>query len=307
MLAVDLLPTRALVAIVDLNSRLLSQEVVGLPSDPKRAIPLLIESLCRMRASYPQKTFEGVGLSVPGRVDPATQKLVLAPNLRWVGYDVAGEIERAVGLKVEMENEANVCMVAEVWSGRLDGVRNAVLVAISEGIGTAILANGQMITGWGGLAGEFGHVTMDPNGPLCGCGRLGCWETFASTRAALRYYAELSETAPESISPQQLFALASDADPNALAAIRSQAEYLASGLHAIVAALAPEVILFTGDVTAQWETVWPIVEQGLEKQIMAGAPPRVITTTNPEFSRLRGAAALVLQRHSGYHRIPPSR
>jgi predicted NBD/HSP70 family sugar kinase len=198
-------------------------------------------------------------------------------------------------------------MVAEVWSGRLDGVRNAVLVAISEGIGTAILANGQMITGWGGLAGEFGHVTMDPNGPLCGCGRLGCWEMYASTRAALRYYAELSGTAPESTSPQQVFALANDDNPHAIAALQRQAENLAAGLHAIVAALAPEVILFTGDVTAQWEKVRPIVEKGLAAQIMAGPPPRVITTANPEFSRLRGAAALVLQRHSGYHRIPPSR
>ena len=64
-------------------------------------MPLLIECISRMRAMHPSKKFEGIGLSVPGRVDPMTQKLVLAPNLRWVGHDVAGEIETAVGLKVE--------------------------------------------------------------------------------------------------------------------------------------------------------------------------------------------------------------
>ncbi len=303
MLAVDLLPTRALVAIVDLNSRLLSQETVMLSRDPERAVPLLIECISRMRAMHPSKKFEGIGLSVPGRVDPTTQKLVLAPNLRWVGYDVAGEIERAVGLKVEMENEANACMVAEVWSGRLDGVRNAVVVAISEGIGTAILANGQMITGQGGLAGEFGHVTIDPQGPACGCGRKGCWETFASTGSALRYYGEIVGQPADSISVQRLFSLASEDDPAAVKALTRQAEYLASGLHAIVAALAPEIILFTGDLTRHWEMVGPIIEHGLASQVMAGIPPRVMTTTNPEFARLRGAAALVLQRHSGYHRL----
>ena len=307
ILAVDLLPTRAIVAIVDLNSRLLGQESVVLPSDPRRAVPLLIDAMKRMRDLYPGKAFEGVGLSLPGRVAPETQRLVLAPNLRWVDYDIAGEIERALGLKVEIENEANACMVAEVWSGRLDGVRNAVLVAISEGIGTAILANGQMITGRGGLAGEFGHVTLDPGGPLCGCGRTGCWETFASTRAALRYYAELAGVTEDATTASQLFSLASDDDPHAIGALTRQAEYLARGLHAVTAALSPEVILFTGDITAQWHLVAPILNRLLPAQMLSGEAPLVMTTSDPDFARLRGAAALVLQRHSGYHRLPPRR
>jgi predicted NBD/HSP70 family sugar kinase len=307
ILAVDLLPTRALVAIVDLNSRLLSQESVLLASEPKKALPVLIDCMRRMRALYPAKTFEGVGLSIAGRVDPETQKLVLAPNLRWVGYDVAGEIEAALGLKVEMENAANACMIAEVWSGRLDGVRNAVLVTISDGIGTAILANGRMVTGRGGLAGEFGHVALDPAGPQCGCGRRGCWEVFASMRAAVRYYGELTGGGTESITPQRLLGLANDDDPQALAALKKQAEYLSRGLQALTAALAPELILFTGDLIGQWARVGPIIEERLRAEMLAGPPPRLLTTTNPEFARLRGAAALVLQRHSGYHRMSGTR
>ena len=307
ILAVDLLPTRAIVAIVDLNSRLLCQELVLLGSDPGKALAVIIDCMKRMQAIYPNKTFEGVGLSMPGRVDPDTRKLVLAPNLRWVGYDVAGVIEREIGLKVEMENEANACMIAEVWSGRLDGIRNAVLVAISEGIGTAILANGQMITGRDGLAGEFGHVTLDPAGELCGCGRRGCWETFASSRAAVRYYGELAGSGDETITAQKLLSLASDDDRHAIAALTRQAEYLGSGLQAITTALAPEVILFTGDITAYWKLVAPIIRTRLTEQMLAGTPPLIMSTTNPEFARLRGGAALVLQRHSGYHREPAMR
>jgi len=302
ILAVDVRPDRAIVAVVDLNSRLLSQETILLASNPKRAVEGLIASLQRMLELHPNKSFEGIGLSVPGRVDPETQQLILAPNLHWLGYDLVGKIERALGLKVEIENEANACLIAEVWSGKLDGVRNAVLVAISEGIGTAILTNGQMVTGTRGLAGEFGHVSLDPAGPLCGCGRTGCWEMYASTRAATRYYGECTGHSEDNLTPQKLLNLAAEEDPAAIAALTRQAEYLGQGLHMIMAALAPEAILFTGDLTSAWTRFGPIVEEQLKRTFLAGSPPRLMTTINSDFARLRGAAALVLQRHSGYHR-----
>lgn len=302
MLAVDVRPEQATIAVVDMNSRLLSQKAIVLPSNIDRALPELIAALERMREMHPTKTFEGVGLSMPGRVDPVTQQLVLAPNLRWAGQEIGGVIEAALGLKVEMENEANACLIAEVWSGRLDGVSDAVLVAISEGIGTAVLSNGQMITGYGGLAGEFGHVVLDPTGPKCGCGRTGCWEMFASTRAAVRYYNEAKGSADPGMTGTRLLNLAVDDDPAAVEALSRQAENLGRGLHAVTAALSPEVILFTGELTSAWQRFGPIVEAELKRQMLAGPPPRVMTTLNPEFARLRGAAALVLQRHSGYHR-----
>ncbi len=302
MLAVDVRPEQATIAVVDMNSRLLSQKAIVLPSNVDRAMPELIAALERMREMHPTKTFEGIGLSMPGRVDPVTQQLVLAPNLRWAGHEIGGVIESALGLKVEMENEANACLIAEVWSGRLDGVTDAVLVAISEGIGTAVLSNGQMITGHGGLAGEFGHVVLDPTGPKCGCGRTGCWEMFASTRAAVRYYNEAKGSEDYGMTGTRLLNLAVDDDPAAVQALSRQAENLGRGLHAITAALSPEVILFTGELTSAWQRFGPIVERELNRQMLAGPAPRVMTTLNPEFARLRGAAALVLQRHSGYHR-----
>jgi predicted NBD/HSP70 family sugar kinase len=302
MLAVDVRPEQATIAVVDMNSRLLSQKAIVLPSNVERALPELIQALERMREMHPSKTFEGIGLSMPGRVDPVAQKLLLAPNLQWAGAEIGTVIENALGLKVEMENEANACLIAEIWSGRLDGVSNAVLVAISEGIGAAVLSNGQMITGHGGLAGEFGHVVLDPTGPKCGCGRTGCWEMFASARAAMRYYNEASGTTNNGMTVGRLLNLAADDDPAAVKALSRQAESLGRGLHAITAALSPEVILFMGELTSAWQRFGPIVEAELKRQMLAGPPPRVMTTLNPEFARLRGAAALVLQRHSGYHR-----
>jgi predicted NBD/HSP70 family sugar kinase len=305
MIAADIRPHQAIIAVVDLNGRFLSREVIPIASDPERGVQRVIECMKSLRASHNDKSFEGIGISLPGRVDPVAQRLILAPNLKWYDYDIKGAIERAMKLQVEMDNAANACLLSELWFGRMDGVRNAVLVTISEGVGSAILANGQLVVGKSGLAGEFGHIPIDPLGPRCGCGRTGCWEMYASSRAALRFYAESSpEIAVTGI--QGLLNLAEDGDKKATAALRRQASYLGIGLRLISSALAPELILLSGDLTSAWSRLGPIVEKELGEQMLAGTPPRIVVTTDPELARLRGAAALVLQRHSGHHRSTPT-
>jgi predicted NBD/HSP70 family sugar kinase len=302
ILVTDIRPKQAIVAVVDLNGRFLARESIPLVSDPERGVSNVIDCMLRLQGRHPEKSFEGIGVSLPGRVDPVTQRLIMAPNLKvWTDYDIKSAIERRIALQVELDNAANACLLSELWFGRMDGVRNAVLVTISEGIGTAILVNGQMVAGKSGLAGEFGHIPIDPAGPLCGCGRKGCWEMFASSRAALRYYAEIVPSAPVA-TIQDLLNMAEDGDPNAIAALSKQAAYLGQGLRLITAALSPEVILFTGDLTSSWARFGPMVEAELSGQMLAGTPPKLMTTTDGELSRLRGAGALVLQRHSGYHR-----
>src|SRR5580698_5118383 len=192
ILVADIRPTQAIVALIDLNERFLAREVVPLVADAERATGRIIQCMKAMRESHKDRSFEGIGLSMPGRIHPETQRLILAPNLKWGDYDIKKEVEQKMKLQVELANAANACLLSELWSGRLDGVRNAVLITISEGLGGAILANGQIITGLSGLAGEFGHAPVDPEGPTCGCGQRGCWEVLASSNAALRYYAELS-------------------------------------------------------------------------------------------------------------------
>ncbi len=301
MIVADLRPNQAIVAIVDLNGRFLSRESVPLISDPERSTRNIIECMRMLRERHPEKSFEGIGVSVAGRVDPETQRLILAPNLKWHDYDIKGAIEGALGLRVELDNAAVACLLSELWFGRMDGVRNAVLVTVSEGVGCAILANGQLVSGRGGLAGEFGHAPIDPAGPVCGCGQRGCWEVFASSRAALRFYAELT---PEGrvASIQELLNLAEEGDAAALEAVNKQASYLGRGLRLITTALAPEVILITGDLTTSWARFGPVVQAALEASMLAGPAPRLAITTDGELARLRGAAAIVLQRHSGYHR-----
>jgi predicted NBD/HSP70 family sugar kinase len=299
--ALDVRPDRAILAVVDLSGRFLSRETVMTVSDPKSAVKRIAERMETLRKRHADKTFEGVGVSVPGRVHPDTQRLLLAPNLPWLDFDLKATLEKALKLQVEIDNDANACLLSESWYGHLVGVRNAVLVAVSEGIGTAILAGGQLHSGYNGLAGEFGHIPIDPSGPICNCGQRGCWEMVGSSRAALRIYRELCpDAAPIDI--YSLLRLAEENDPAALEAVSRQASAIGRGLRLIVAALSPELILITGEITSSWQRFGPIVQHELQSAVLAGPPPRLATAGDGELARLRGAAAVLLQRHASYHR-----
>ncbi len=297
LLVADVHPGHAILAAVDLNGNFLERNQITLRGDPPSALRQIADALAAMRAAHPKHTFEGVGISLPGRVDPQTQELIFAPNLKWEGQPIKQGMEEALELPVELENAANAALLAELWIGNLDGVQNAVLVEISEGIGIGILANGQLVTGLGGMAGEFGHVPLDSGGPRCGCGLLGCWEVFGSTEAALRYYREQPGTS--AVSFPQLLVLADQGDQAAALAVETQAKAIGRGLRVVNVGLSPEVIIVAGDVAA----AWPRYESHLLAELAAltlGASrtPRLVVTAECDTTRLHGAAAIVLQRNS---------
>ncbi len=302
MFAVDIRPDRAIVAVVDLAGRFLSRQNVMTVSDPELSMRRIVEQMRVLRAQYPGNRFEGIGVSVPGRVHPVTQQLLLAPNLHWGGFNIKKALEDGLeDLQVEIDNDANACLLSELWSGRLSGVQHAVLVAVSEGLGTSILAGGQVHSGHNGLAGEFGHIQTDPNGPECGCGQRGCWEMAASSRAALRNYGELNPS-QGSIDIYTLLRLTEEGDPAALEAVSRQATAIGRGMRLIIAALSPELILVTGEITCVWDRFGPIVQRELQSATLAGAPPRVATAGDGESARLHGAAAMLLHSHASYLR-----
>jgi len=188
-IAIDIHPKEAGVALVDLNGRL-QRWPVTITSDPETSIRRIVDCIKRI-CSAQHKSPQGIGISLPGRIDPTTQRLIFAPNLNWPEFDIKKMVETEMGLPVMMDNDATACLMAELTFSRMEGVRDAVLVAIGEGVGTCVLANGQFLYGHNGMAGEFGHILVDPNGPPCACGQNGCWEVFSSCQAALRYYREL--------------------------------------------------------------------------------------------------------------------
>ena len=297
VLAADIHPNQVTVAMVDLNGHFLSRSTLPLGSDPAQSVTTMTECMQRIKRSHPKKSVEGVGISVPGRVDKESQCLIFAPNLRWPKYDIKRRIEQDMGLPTEMENAATAGLMSELWFGRMDGVRDAVLITISEGIGAGILANGQLISGRHGMAGEFGHICIDPAGPPCACKQRGCWEVFGSCAAALRYYRE-SGPSSRPVTFQKLLNLAEEGDAKALAALAKQAKYIGKGLRMVTAALSPEMILIAGDITSAWSRFSPIIQHEMGALMLAGKPPVLMPTHDGDVARLRGAAALLLHRHS---------
>ena len=297
VLTADIHPRQVTVAMVDLNGRLIARHTLPLGLDPARAVASIVDCMKEISKSYPKKSLEGVGISVPGRVDTKSQELIFAPNLKWPKFDIKHEIENRMGLPTEMENAATACLMSELWFGRMDRVTNAVLITVSEGIGAGILANGQLLSGQHGMAGEFGHISIDPAGPRCACKQNGCWEVFGSCNAALRYYVE-SERKTKRITFHELLNLAEEGDVHAVNALTKQARYIGIGLRMVNAALAPELILVAGDVTSAWDRYAPTIKKELNELNLAGHSPRILPTHEGEVARLRGAAALLLQRHS---------
>jgi predicted NBD/HSP70 family sugar kinase len=230
--------------------------------------------------------FEGIGISVPGRFDDKQQRVIFAPNLKWQEFDLRAPLEKATGLKVELENAANACVLAEVWFGQAERTRDLVVVTVSEGVGVGIFSNGHLVRGLNGLAGEFGHVPLDLDGPQCGCGSRGCWEVYASNWAALRYYQEFGGADCSTF--KDLLSLAKSGDALALGALDRMAKAIGRGLRMIVAGLSPEEIVFVGDFTRLWNRMGPGIEADVAAAALVGKPPRVRPAeAEPSMARLR--------------------
>jgi predicted NBD/HSP70 family sugar kinase len=299
ILVVDVRPIQTTVAVADVNGRFLSQQGISTPRDPHTAAITIAACLRQLMDAHSGLVFEGIGISIPGRFDQITHRVMFTPNLKWPQFDLfdlKGPIEKATGIQVQLENAANACVLAEVWFGHLEKIRDMVVITIAEGVGTGIFANGQLVRGLNGMAGEFGHIPLDPNGPPCTCGGRGCWEVFASNRAALRYYHEAS-TASGGLSFQDLMALAEGGDELALRALDKMAHAIGKGLRLVVAGLAPEEIVIAGEFARLWERFGPVIEAEVAAAVLVGKPPRVRPATDPGVARLRGTVALILQKH----------
>lgn len=292
VIAVDIHPTQVTIAVVEISGRIRSEQVLNLPADPSRAITRLASALKKLIRAHSEVILEGIGICLPGRTDISAKQLIFAPNLHWPVVSLKPRIERATGLPVVMDNVANACALSEVWFGTCSETRDFAVVAISEGIGTGLFINGAVARGEAGMAGEFGHVPIAEDGPMCNCGNHGCWETFASTRAALRIYRDFSGD-NRRISFADLLDMSTNHNPAAREAIGQVARNLGRGMRIVATALAPSEIIVIGEITRIWDSIGPIVEDAMHEDPLA-RKIRIRPAFDSAAARLRSAIALVL-------------
>lgn len=309
IVGVDVQVNQTMLAVAGMDAQFWAYESISTEKDPAKFIAQLGRRIVDLIKAHPHHAYEGIGVSLSGRVDPASKRLLFAPALGWRDLDIKTPLERATGLPVELENAANACALAELWSGRhTDGVRDLVAVTVSDGIGVGMIMNGQLVRGATGTAGEFGHVSHMPDGPKCRCGKTGCWEALASNSAAVRYYTELisagkgvggTKSDMTTLPFQDILRLAEQNDSTACKALNQMAHHLGAGIAMLATGLAPDVLVVVGEVTRAWDKVGPIVNEAVKRRAFAHEVTRILPTDSEMQPRLRGAIALVLQNHFG--------
>jgi len=303
---INIQPCSTDLVLANLSGQFLVEESTPTPDDPDRFVISVGNRIRELMKLHPRIAYDGIGVSLPGRVDLASQKFVFAPNLGWRETDLKARLQEVTGLTVELENAANACALSEFWFGsHHEGVKNLIAVTVSEGIGVGMILNGQLVSGRSGLAGEFGHVPLNEVGPKCRCGNQGCWEVYASNTACVRYYAEARSDRSNnsglgaSITFQDVLRLAAEGNTDAAKALEQMAHYLGKGAAMLVNGLAPDVIVFVGEITRAWDRVGPMIIEFANQWSSTHATTRIIPSDPVARPRVRGIVALVLQRHFG--------
>jgi N-acetylglucosamine repressor len=306
VVGVDIRASRTYIMITDLMGRQLG----GVSSfQTSKDVSHLIQELARRvkqaLAEYKEiGACEGVGVVVPGMVDPASGRVLHAPTLGWRDVSLRDPLSSAIGNSVHIENSGKACALAQLWATRSDVVAsgNSVFVSVSDGVGVGVVVNGEVLRGRHNTAGEFGHVPLSIDGPRCSCGATGCWEAYVSNIATLsRYFGrDLSEQKPQAsetttFTVEDLIARARAGDARALAALNSTARYLGLGLASLVNAVDPARIYIGGEITTAWNLIEPIVRSALKERTLTdfGGATEISVVPAEEHPRLRGAVALV--------------
>jgi len=198
-----------------------------------------------------------IGIGAAGLVDHTAGALVWSPHASGGRVDLASEVVAATGLPVTVDNDANLAALAEARLGAGVGHRMVLFVGLGTGIGGGLVVEGRIERGRGFL-GELGHMTLDPSGPPCACGRRGCWEALVSGTALGRDAAELAAADPlgpvaraaAGAAPrgEHLWAAAASGDPEAGGRLHEAGARLGRGLANLVAAFDPDVIVLGGAV-----------------------------------------------------------
>jgi predicted NBD/HSP70 family sugar kinase len=307
VVGVAIQPATTTLAVAGMDGRFLARESMPTEKDPVQFLARLGHRIIGLMKAHPRISYEGVGISLPGRIDFSSQRLIFAPTLGWGELDLKAQLEQRLGLPVELENDANACALVELWSGRhMDGVRNLVAVTVSDEIGVGIIMNGQLVRGANGVAGEFGHVTLMPGGPRCRCGNSGCWEMLASNAAAVRYYTESASVAKGEVGSKSdmarlsfgdILRLVERNDHRAGKALNQMAHHLGVGIAMLETGLAPDVLLVAGEVTRAWDRIRPVIVEALRRRPFSHAGAGILAIDPDTQPQLRGAVALVLQKH----------
>ncbi|MGW8887225.1 ROK family protein [Streptomyces sp. NPDC055749] len=245
----------------------------------------------------------GIGVGVGGHVDSATGICRYSAILDWQQVDVAGPLSAATGLPVVVNNDVNTLAVAERWFGEGRDVDSFAVVTVGPGIGCGLLLNGELFSGVSGLAGELGHLPLDPAGPMCSCGSRGCLEALAGDRAVLRHISDAGMPDCATIADAIAMARGNSAGPRAVAAaaFAESGAALGMGLAGLLNILNLQKIIIAGEGAVAHDLFGPAMTTALKAHAFSDAARDCTVHVDPAQHDVwaRGAASLAIREAVG--------
>lgn len=239
-----------------------------------------VGSLCRLAAELARgRRVDAVGLGIAGMLDSGRTVLLESPNMPLLnGLPLKSLLEQELGCPVVMENDANAAALGELHAGAGRAVDHFLFCTLGTGVGSGLILDHRLWTGEKGLAGEFGHVTVYPDGELCGCGKRGCLEAHASGTAIVRMARAAAlgthpgclaacRERPDDITPEKVYRLAQDGDAVCAGIYRSMARGLAIAIGSVNSLLDLHTFIIGGGVSRAYDLFHPMVMDELERRL----------------------------------------
>lgn len=282
----------------------LSAKAADDPSSVLDRICLTIEEAAD-RAGVGMEKVVGIGIGLPGLVDPSTGTSHYSPIFGWEDVPVAGPISKRLDRPVLADNDVNALTLAEQWFGRGHGVDDFIVISVGDGVGAGIVVDGNLYRGADGAAGQIGHLPVGGDTVVCRCGRTGCLEAVSADYAVKGYVAEalqggepssLSGASPSSLSVQDIRAAAEGGDPVARTALEKAGRMLGLGIATLVNLLNPRLVILSGEGTLAGPLRWEAAIASVRERCYAGIDRNVdfFVDSVDDVAWARGAAAVVL-------------
>jgi glucokinase-like ROK family protein len=248
----------------------------------------------------------GVTIGVPGLVDRSSGRILFAPSLRWQDVALRELLPQFSTVPMLIDNDAALAALGEQYLGAAQGCDEVLYIGAGTGLGGGLIHGGELVRGASGLAGEIGHMTMDPAGEICACGNRGCWETQVNQQALLRYVQQAMASGQSSSLPGgdqaevtlPMIARAADAgDAAALAAVHRLGMHLGIGIAALVNTLNPELVILGGPLSILSQHLFPMVNQELEQRALRWnrAAAQIVVARHGSDACIMGGLTWVLQ------------
>jgi glucokinase len=315
LIGVDMGGTNARIGIITPDGKVLKRKEYS-EDISKKALELIEELISKLNYLIQKELKEskeliGIGVGIAGVIDMKRGIMIDSPNIKGLkDFALRDFLGKRIPYSIAIENDANAFTLGEGWVGAAKGCKHYCGITLGTGVGGGIVVEGEILHGTVGMAGEVGHMVIDPEGPPCGCGGRGCLEVYASGTAIRRMALEAAETGewrkiltlnkgnPQQLTSKDVFEAAASGDLTAKKIFNEMGRYLGLGLVNLINLFNPEKIVIGGKVSRAWDYFIQSLTETVRKRAMRGPREKVqiVKAKCGDDAGILGAAYSALKR-----------